>query len=335
MTTITASGPDTSPVRTEPRTSWATLSLICVGLACLLAVLLSVFAWPATQTRPRDLPIAVAGPPEAVEQVRTAVTRAQPGAFVIRQATDGEHARGLVVDRAVDGAIVLGPDGPSVIIATQGGPAVAQAVTQLGDVLAGGDSVPVDDVAPAPADDLRGAGLASGVLPLALTGAVAGALLCLVVHGAVRRLTGALLFAVLGGFTAVSVLHGWLGALTGNWVAEASVVALGLAAISAGLIGAHAVAGRTGLAVAELTIVMLGNPLSAAAAAPAMLPDGWSELGQALPPGAVVAALRSVSGFDGTGAAGPIAVLSAWLCVGLLLLVAGVWWPRPAADPIA
>lgn len=317
------------------RTPWRTVLGLALALTAALALLLSAFAWPATQTRPRDVPVAVVGPPPAVEQVRTALESAQPGAFDVTAAVDAAQARQLVLDREVSGALVLGPGGPSVVVATQAGPAVAQLLTQVAQG-ATGATVPVEDVAPPPADDPRGAGLAAGALPLSITGAVAGAVLALRVRGPGRRAAGAVVLALLAGPTAIGVLHGWLGALGGDWLAESAVVSLGIAAITLGVLGVAAVAGRAGLVLAELTVIALGNPLSAAAGAPALLPDGWRELGQALPPGAVVAALRSVSGFDGTGAAGPLTVLVLWVTGGLLLLaVAAVRARRHGADTAA
>lgn len=320
-----------APRRTTPARTVVALAL---ALTAGLALLLAAFAWPATETRPRDVPVAVAGPPAAVEQVRAAVAQARPGAFDLTAAADAEVARQLVVDREVDGALLLGPDGPRVVVAGQGGPAVAQALTGLAQAAGGAPSVPVEDVAPLPAGDPRGAALAAGALPFAMLGGVAGALFTLRVRGLGRRVAGALLFALLAGPTAVAVLHGWLGALTGDRVAETAVVTLGLAGTSLGVIGAAAVAGRAGLALAALAVVVLGNPLSAASSAPSFLPDGWSELGQALPPGAIVAALRAVSGFDGTGAAGPVTVLTAWAAGGLLLVAAAAL-ARRSARPTA
>lgn len=317
------------------RTPWRTVLGLALALTAALALLLSAFAWPATQTRPRDVPVAVVGPPPAVEQVRTALESAQPGAFDVTAAVDAAQARQLVFDRVVSGALVLGPGGPSVVVATQAGPAVAQLLTQVAQG-ATGATVPVEDVAPPPADDPRGAGPAAGALPLSITGAVAGAVLALRVRGPGRRAAGAVVLALLAGPTAVGVLHGWLGALGGAWLAESAVVSLGIAAITLGVLGVAAVAGRAGLVLADLTVIALGNPLSAAAGAPALLPDGWRELGQALPPGAIVAALRSVSGFDGTGAAGPLTVLVLWVTGGLLLLaVTAVRARRHGADTAA
>ena len=337
MSTLTTDRTAASGHLTLPadRTPWRTVLGLALALTAALALLLSAFAWPATQTRPRDVPVAVVGPPPAVEQVRTALESAQPGAFDVTAAVDAAQARQLVLDREVSGALVLGPGGPGVVVATQAGPAVAQLLTQVAQG-ATGATVPVEDVAPPPADDPRGAGLAAGALPLSITGAVAGAVLALRVRGPGRRAAGAVVLALLAGPTAVGVLHGWLGALGGDWLAESAVVSLGIAAITLGVLGVAAVAGRAGLVLAELTVIALGNPLSAAAGAPALLPDGWRELGQALPPGAIVAALRSVSGFDGTGAAGPLTVLVLWVTGGLLLLaVAAVRARRHGADTAA
>jgi hypothetical protein len=335
MSTLTPDRTTTSgsPALPTGHTSWRTVLGLALALTAALALLLSAFAWPATQTRPRDLPVAVVGPPPAVEQARAAFDRAQPGAFDVTAVADVDQARDLVRSREVSGALVLGLGGPSVVVATQAGPAVAQLLTQVGQA-ATGAAVPVEDVALPPAGDPRGAGLAAGALPLSVIGAVAGAVLALRVRGPGRRAVGAVVLALLAGPTAVGVLHGWLGVLSGDWLAESAVVSLGVAAIALGVLGAAAVAGRAGLVLAELTVVVLGNPLSAAAGAPALLPGGWSELGQALPPGAVVAALRAVSGFGGTGAGGPLTVLALWATGGLALLaVAAIRGRRPVGPP--
>jgi hypothetical protein len=160
-------------------------------------------------------------------------------------------------------------------------------------------------------------------LPMALVAAAAAVLLALRVRGFGRQAAGASLFAVLGSAGAVALLHSWLGVLDGNWAAEFGIVALALGGISLGSLGMAALFGRAGLAVAVVTDIALGNPLSAAPSAPVLLPDGLAQLGQALPPGAMVSALRAVSGFGGTGAAGPVTVLVAWVAAGLVLLAAG------------
>ena len=51
---------------------------VVVGIVTLQALMLLAFAWPAANVGPRELPIAVAGPPQAVEQVEASLA-AVPG----------------------------------------------------------------------------------------------------------------------------------------------------------------------------------------------------------------------------------------------------------------
>src|SRR3712207_9070005 len=101
MSTLTPDRTTTSGSPAVPTgdTPWRTVLGLALAFTAALALLLSAFAWPATQTRPRDLPVAVAGPPPVVEQARAALERAQPGAFDVTLAADVEQARDLVRDR--------------------------------------------------------------------------------------------------------------------------------------------------------------------------------------------------------------------------------------------
>jgi hypothetical protein len=100
-------------------------------------------------------------------------------------------------------------------------------------------------------------------------------------------------------------------------------VALSIAATSVAILGLEWLLGRIGLGLGAATMMLLGNPLSGLTSAPEMLPSGWGDLGQLLPPGAAGTALRSVSFFDGAGSSRPLLVLACWLAGGLLLCVVG------------
>jgi hypothetical protein len=305
-----------------------------VLLVALLAVLLTAFAWPAVRSAPRDVPLAVAAPPPVVDRVAAALQQARPGAFDLRTVPDAAAAERAVRDRDVYGAVVVGPAGPEVLTASAASPVVAQALQQLATGLGGrlGAAVPVNDVVPAPSGDPRGAGLAAGALPLVLGGIVTAALLSRAVSGIGRRVAAALAVAALGGLALAGILHGWLGALTGDPWAEAGVLALGLTATALALLGLSAVAGTPGLGLGAAVLVLLGNPLSGATSAPEFLPAGWGALGAALPPGATVSALRSVAFFDGDAAGRPLAVLALWAGAGLVLCaLAAVHVRRPVA----
>lgn len=308
--------PGGSPDRTRAAAAVLLLTIV-------LALLLLGFAWPAARSAVHGVPLGVAGPAAAAEQVERDLAEQRPGAFEVTRYPDEAAARAAVGDREVYGAVVTGPGGPAVLTASAGSATLAQAIGQLGPALAAatGRPVRVEDVVPAPAGDPRGAGLGAAMLPLVLGGILTAGLLGVLVAGRWLRLGAALVFAVVGGAALAGVLR-WIGAVPGSYAEVAGVLALGLAAISTTLLGLESLLGRPGLALGSVTMVALGNPLSGAASAPEMLPDGWGRLGTLLPPGAEVTLLRSVAFFDG-GGAGALTVLLGWLAAGLLLVAAG------------
>jgi hypothetical protein len=298
-------------------------------LTAVLTVLLIAFAWPAARTEPRDLPLGVAGPAAATGQISAALNQNSPGAFEIHTYADRAAAVDAIEDRDVYSAIVAGQDGPEVLTASARGPVVSQLLGQLATRLAeqqgGPDAVvpKVTDVVPLPADDPRGAGLAAGALPLVLGGIIAAVALTRLVPAGMRRIGGAVAFAVTGGLALTAVLQYWLGALEGDYWANSGVIAFSIAATSVAILGLEWLLGTAGLALGAATMMLLGNPLSGLTSAPEMLPTGWGTLGQLLPPGAAGTMLRAVAWFDGANITQPVLVLSAWFLGGLLLCAAG------------
>ena len=292
-------------------------------LTALLTVLLIAFAWPAARSEPRDLPLAVAGPAPAVQQVTAGLDQAMPGGFEITAVPDRAAAVQKIQDRDVYGAIVLDAAQPEVLTASAGGPVVAQLLTQMSARLSPENPPKVTDVVPLPQDDPRGAGLAAGALPLVLGGIIAAGALTQLVQSGSRRMIGAVAFAITGGLALAAVLQYWLGSFEGSYLGNAGVIGMSIAAISLTLLGLEWLLGTAGLALGGAVMMLLGNPLSGMTSAPEMLPSGWSTLGQLLPPGAAGTALRSVSFFDSAGAARPLVVLSCWLIAGFALCALG------------
>lgn len=295
---------------------------VMVMVPLLAAVALWAFAWPATRMAPRDLPVGVAGPAAAAAPLEQRLA-SREGAFEIHRYADEAAARTALENREVYGAVVATPQGPHLLTASAASPAVAQLLTQAltSRAPAGAQAVPVTDVVPAPAADARGTGFGASVLPLALAGVAAGALVSLSGLRGGRAATAVLGAATLVGLTGAALAHSWLGVLTGNWWAEAGVLALTVAAIAGGVAGLHALLGKAGIGLGVLLIVLLGNPFSGAAGAPQLLPEPAGLIGQWLPPGAGSSLLRSVAFFDGAAAAGPALVLSVWAVLGVTAIV--------------
>jgi hypothetical protein len=302
-----------------------------VAAVAIQALMISAFGWPSARLAPRDVPIVVAGPQAATTAVAGKLAAERPGAFDITRVSDEAAARAALGDREAYGAIVVTPAGPRVLVASAGGPVLAQMLGRLAQQMSGGPAAAAEDVVPADGDDPRGAAFGSMVLPLILSGLVAGLLLTFLVSSIGWRLVGLAGFAILGGPSIADIVQGWLSVLPGDFLAVAGVAALAALAVAGTVTGLGAVIGRPGIGLAALTLVLLGNPLSGATSAPELLPEPWGAVGQALPPGAAATLLRSVAFFDGAGAAAPLTVLLIWAGAGVLLTVAGVFRTRSRA----
>jgi hypothetical protein len=316
------------------------LIAVVVLVPVLAALALWAFAWPAARTAPRDLPLGVAGPPAAADRMEWQLA-GREGAFEIHRYTDEAAARDAVEDRAVYGAIVITPQGPELLTASAAGPAVAQLLQQAvtRQAAAEGTQVRTVDVVPAPQSDPRGAALNSSVLPLALAGIAAGAVVTLLGLRGPRAVAALLGASTLVGLVAAGIAHSWLGVLTGDWWAEAAVLGLSSLAVSGAVAGLAALMGPAGIGIAGGVVMLLGNPFSGASSAPQMLPEPAGAIGQWLPPGAGTTLVRSVSYFDGAAATGPALTLAWWAALGLgAVLLGGTLRSRkragaPAADP--
>lgn len=303
-------------------TAWGQVVGMALGLAAVLAVVITAFAWPNVNSGPNGIPIAVAAPPEVAGQLGDRLAEAAgEGAFEVSVLADRAEAEEAILDREVYGSIVFGPDGGELLTASAASPAVAQALGQLAANVPAeaGGPLRVADVLPLPQDDPRGVGLGSAVLPIVIGGIASGALSALRVAGRGRRLGSVLSMAAVGGVVLTLVMQTWLGALTGSFWANTGVLALGMSAIGTTVVGLHRFAGPAGIGLVGAVMVLLGNPMSGAMSAPEMLPGAWGEIGQWLPPGAAASALRSVAWFDGAGSMEAFLVLGSWLVLGLLL----------------
>ncbi|MFG3499033.1 ABC transporter permease [Streptomyces sp. NPDC047928] len=287
----------------------------------VVALALWAFAWPAARIAPRDLPVAVAGPPAATAQVAERLGR-QDGAFEIHGYEDEAAARDAIQDRVVYGAVVVSPEGPRLLTASAAGPAVAQLLQQAMTAAApAGTPVPVADVVTPPPGDPRGGAFAASVLPLSLAGVAAGAVVTLLGLRGLRAATALVGASTLVGLVAVALVHGWLGVLAGDWWIEAGALALTALATGAAVAGLGALAGRAGLGLGAFLMVLIGNSFSGAASAPQLLPEPAGALGQVLPPGAGTALLRSVAYFDGAASGTAALTLAAWAGLGLLAVL--------------
>lgn len=263
---------------------------LAVGIAAavLQAVMLIAFVWPASNTKARDLPVAVAGAQAAM--IADQLAQRGPGSFEFITVADAAAARAAIVDLEVYGAIVTegGSDdvGAQVLISSAASPAAAQQMTQIAQQLSGAPAALVEDVVASDPDDLGGRGFAAMVLPLVMSSLAAGYLLALVVASVGARMAGLAVYSIAAGLLSMTIIQGWLSLIPGSFPVLAGVVGLISFSVSGAIVALGTVAGRTGLGIGGLTFLLLGNPLSAAATGPdaaeavgfsrsAAAPRGW------------------------------------------------------------
>jgi len=278
----------------------------------VVALVLTVFAWPSSRLEPRDLPVGVAGPAPAADAIEAKLAQ-RAGAFHVERYADESAARDAIEEREVYGAFVATPDGPKVLTGSAASPVVAQLLSHA----ASEQNAEVEDVVSTPK---AGGALGSSVLPMVLAGIITGALAALAGSTGAARAGLVLAGSVLGGLSATLVVDTRLGVVEGDWLANAGVLTLTVLAIASAMAGLYALLGKHGLGLGAVLMILVGNPFSAAAAAPELLPEPVGGIGQLMPPGAGANLLRSTGFFDGAGAGEHFAVLAVWALAGLAAL---------------
>lgn len=320
-----------------PPTPWKRIAGVGVVLAIVVSIMVMAFAWPSVTSAVKSVPLAVAGPDAAVQQVEAALAESAPDTFAFVDASDRADAVSRIETREVYGAIVLG-DAPEVLTSSAASPIVSQlltgiapklaaqlnaALTAQGVTLAEPVSVPATDVVPLADTDPRGAGLTAAAFPLTLGGMLGGILASILIVGAWRRVVAITVYVVVAGFALAGILQGWFGALQGDYLVNVGAIALTLLAISATIVGVASLVGRAGIAVGPVLFLLIANPISAANQPLEFLPQPWGLVGQWFPPGAGATLLRDLSYFPDAPTAFPWLVLAGWAAVGLALAVIG------------
>ncbi|WP_246212540.1 hypothetical protein [Streptomyces abyssomicinicus] len=315
-------GTPPSPPRPRPAVGGRLIAVV-LGLTALVVAMLVAFALPAVNGGPREIPVGAAGPGQAVAALEKATAGTE---WEITRYEDARALTDAVEDREIVGGVLVAPAGVTLYQATAAGPQATAALTAMATAVAERQhaELTVEDLAPFPEDDPRGAGFSAAALPMVFGGILPAIALARLFPGRTGlRLAGGLLFSLTAGFAVTAVLQFGTGSLSGDYAATALGLSLGIAALAFTLLGLEALFGLPGFGVGAALMMLLANPLSGFATGPHWLPGGWSDLGQVLPPGASGSLLRANAFFDGTGATGPALVLAGWTVLGAALLLIG------------
>lgn len=327
------SGKKDSPddVTQENRTETGTerpvrrLLTVLVGVPALLIVMLLCFLTPSLNAGAKDLPLAIAGPPQATNRITSALEAKAPGSFETTAYEQPDQARQAVKDRRAVGAIAVGANGITVMTASGAGTPYIQLLKGIGAGLeATGQHVTYEDLAPMTNEDPTGVTIASLALPLAFGGNVSAVLLITLLRKSPwLRMLGAALMSLASGLAITALLQFGFHTIDGGFWMTTGALTLGIAAISLTVIGAKDLLGYPGLGLGGFLILFISNPLSGIATGPQWLPAPWGEIGQLMPIGAAGTAMRSAVFFNGAGAGRAVIVLTSWALAGLVMSALG------------
>ena len=325
--------------QTSAVTPWRNVAQLTVAATLGVSIIVLAFIWTSVTAQPQNIPVSISGPAAQVDAATAAIDEGAEGRVVLTTVDSRDEAVALIEARDSLGAIVFGQS-PEVLVASAASPQVAQLLTSLaGQLEAGANAqaqaamgagaphitVTVTDVVPLASTDERGQGIAASAFPLVIGGFIGGLIIALMVRGASRRLVAVVAYSVVAGTALTLILQPWLGILQGSFVVNLAAVSLFVASLSAFIVGMHSTLGRPGLPIAIVTIMLVANPISAAALPWQFLPEPWGVVGQWFQPGAGATLLRDLSYFPEASSTGfAWAVLGVWALVSLALVAAGL-----------
>ena len=284
---------------------------------------------------PHDIPIGLVN---AAPGIVTALSTG--GAFDVTSYDSEQAARAAIDSRDIDGALVIGPGGPKLIVAGAEGDGVTGVITGVFTQMFAqqGQQLPVEIVHPFSSGDPHGLILFFVILAILVATLISQALIALRKGISLpTRLSVVALFAIVAAPTAMG-LATWIAGDYGSgvWMAIA-FLALGSAAIGAVVAGSAALLGRPGIALAAVIVVLLDLVCSGGPIGSQLLPDAYRWLAPGMPAGQLYSAVRGALFFDNQGITEPFGVLSLWLLGGLILMVIGQLISRraPAAKPVS
>lgn len=265
------------------------------GTVVLALLFIASYVGALHDPKPKNVPLGVVAPEVAAQQTVDRLQNLPGDPLDPRALPDVETARDQILDREIDGALVIDPTTTTdtLLVATGGGRALAATLESLVATLERSEArtLRVVDVAPADRHDANGltsfyvtvGWCVGGYLCASIITISSGARRPTLRRSVIRLIVMALVAAVagLGGALIVGPI---LGALPGSIAALWGVGTLIVFAVGAATFAFQAVFGMAGIGLVILIVVILGNPSAGGALPPPLLPPFWHDIGPALPP---------------------------------------------------
>lgn len=315
-------------------------ALLVIGVLGLQLLFIASYVGALHKPKPTDIPFGVVAPQQVSAQVIGRLEGLPGGPLDPRKVSDAAEAREQILNRDIDGALIVGSRGTTdtLLVASGGGTVLADSLVKIITRVDASQqrTVRAVDAAPASGEDFDGLSsfylvvgwCVGGYLCASILAISAGAKAANRQRAAIR--TGVMaLYSVAGGIGGAVIIGPILGALPGSVWGLAGLGALVVFAVGMFTLALQALTGIVGIGLAVLVIVIAGNPSAGGAFPLPMLPDFWRSIGLALPPGAGTWVARSIAYFRGNAVTGPLLVLSAWAVAGTVVTLLAAMRRRP------
>ncbi|MER6185386.1 DUF3533 domain-containing protein [Streptomyces sp. NPDC001652] len=323
-------------------------TLLVIGVVALQLLFIASYVGALHDPKPRDVPFGVAAPRAAAEQAVARMEKLPGSPLDPRTVADEATARKQILNRDIDGALVIDPAGTTdtLLVASGGGTVLATTLEKYLTALEAPRkrSVKTVDVAPASSQDFDGLSAFYLVVGWCVGGYLCASILAISTGArpanprrAVIRLIVMALVSIVGGLGGAVIVGPILDALPGSVLALWGLGALVTFAVGAATLALQAIFGIIGIGIAILLVVIAGNPSAGGAFPLPMLPPFWQTIGPALPPGAGTWTARSIAYFKGNDTTASLLVLSAWAAAGIAITLgmAGLRRKREGEPPPA
>ncbi|MGW2656173.1 DUF3533 domain-containing protein [Streptomyces sp. NPDC001478] len=320
-------------------------ALLVIGVLALQLLFIASYVGALHKPKPTDVPFGVVAPPQASAQLVTELKDLPGGPLDPRTVSDPATARQQILDRDLDGALIVDPRGTrdTLLVASGGGTVLAESLNRIvkATELSKHRTVRTVDVAPASNEDFDGLSSFYLVVGWCVGGYLCASILAISAgtrpanrQRAVIRTGVMALYAIAGGIGGALIIGPILGALPGSFWGLSGLGALTVFAVGMITLALEALTGIVGIGLAVLIVVIAGNPSAGGAFPLPMLPDFWRAIGPALPPGAGTWTARSIAYFKGNAVTGPLLVLSAWAVAGTLVTLLTAMRRNPPPAPV-
>lgn len=312
-----------------PRTVLLVMGVLLIQLGFVLSYV-GAFHHPT----PHRVPVAVVAPAQISGHVVTELSglRGQP----LSATAVPSKAAGLTLlyNGSTSGVFIVNPAGKTdaLLVASGGGAAVSTAVEDVFTQVEAAQhrTMTATDAVPAQPGDGRGLSgfylvvgwLVGGYLVAALLGIAKGARPA-TTRRAIHRLMAVVPYAILSGLGGAIVVGPVLGALTGHFMAIWLVGALLVFCAATVTMAFQVLLGVLGIALTLILFVVLGNPSAGGAYQASLLPPFWRVIGNSIPNGAGVEAIRRIAYFGSYNVVGNLVVIAIYTVAGMAIAITG------------